>query len=138
MIEMKSATIAICGILFAWGGYSFLIARRFIMPFILAIAVIIATGVWWCGLMVLPSMGTLTLGYKNFGQGNFARAIWLGLQALIIAAGLTLTHHLIWPVYAVYALIAAILAGILNNRLPQIWGDIIFGAWLGAIVLLVV
>lgn len=137
MIEMKLATICICAVLFSLGGYCFLPARRFIMPFILAIAISVITGIWWSGLLVTPVIGTLCLGYKNFGSGNFARAIWLGLQALVIGLGLAITGHLFPILYIPYIVIAAILCGIFNNRLPQIFGDLVFGGWLGIIVLLV-
>lgn len=137
MIEMKFATIAICAALFSLGGYCFLPARRFIMPFILAIAISVVTNIWYAGLLITPVIGTLCLGYKNFGIGNFSRAIWLGLQALAIGLGLAITGHFLILLYVPYIIIAAILAGIFNNRVPQIFGDLIFGGWLGIIVLLV-
>lgn len=112
-------------------------ARRFIMPCVLALSACIILHSWWLGLLMLPTMGTLTLAYDNFGKGNFSRAIWSGLQASIIGLGLFLTGHLILPFYLSYILVNMILSGILNNRVDEIIGDLIFGAWLGSIVLLV-
>lgn len=136
-IPIKLIAIAVCGGLFSLGGFSFLAARRFIMPFILAIMVSTATNTWWTGLMVLPVIVTLSLGYKNFGQHNFARALWLMVQAVVIGIGLTLTGHLNWFLFIPYCITAAVLAGILNNRLPQIFGDLIFGGILASVLLLI-
>lgn len=136
-LPSKLIIIAICGGLFALGGYSFLPARRFIMPFILAIMASVATNVWWEGLCVLPMIAMLCLGYGNFGSGNFARSVWLGLVALVAGVGLLLTGHLAIYFYGPYVIIAAVLAGIINNRLPQIVGDFIFGSWLATIVLII-
>ena len=73
----------------------------------------------WFALTIILSMGTLVLGYKDFGEGNFARAVWLGIQALVIALRLTITGHIDWFIYIPYIIGAAVLAGILNNRVKH-------------------
>lgn len=123
-----------CGCLNAWGGYSFLTARRYIMVSVMAISVSYFSHIWWLGLILLPDMGLETLGYKNFGKGNFARALWLMVQSAALGIGLVLTAHLNVIIYAIWCIGAAVICGILNNRIKQIPGDIIFGIWLGSII----
>lgn len=137
MTELQLGTIIACACLFAWGGYSFLAARRFILPCVLGVAVSSISGVWWLGLTVLPVMVTLSLAYKHFGMGNLGRAIWLMLQAVVIGLGPHLTHHLELYFYIPYFVIAAVLAGFLNNRVNQIIGDLAFGGWLAFVVFLI-
>ncbi len=126
-----------CGCLNAWGGYSFLVARRYIMVSVIAISVSFFSHIWWLGGLCLPDMGAETLAYRWFGQGNFGRAVWLMLQSMILSGGLVLTHHLGIIPYVIWAVGAAIICGILNNRIKQIPGDIIFGTWLSSIVFLI-
>lgn len=142
MITFKLFTVIACSGLYAWGGYNWHNARRYLMPILLGgeagfIAWQNKKKDWWSGLLILPVIGTLCLAYKRFGQGNFARAVWLGLQALVIGLGLFLTGHLAWFLYVPYVIIAAVLAGALNNRVNQIIGDCIFGGWIGVIVFII-
>lgn len=136
MLEAKIIVDLICGALFSWGGFSWHNARRFIMPCVIAVMVYFTTHIWWTALMILPVMGTLCLGYKNFGDGSFSRGCWLFVQAVVIGIGLLLTHHLAWYIYIPYIIVAGVLGGTLYN-LNQVIGDIIFGCWLGIIVLFV-
>jgi len=124
----------ICGVLNAIGGYCWHNARRYLMPVVIAIGVSLSTGVLWAGLMVIPVMGTLCLGY--FGKGFLGRGAWLLLQALVIGLGLFLTHHIGWYFYIPYVIGAGVLGGLLYN-IEQVVGDFIFGSWLGLIVFLV-
>lgn len=133
MIELKLVSIGLSGILFALGGGGFLFCRRYIMPVVIAVMASLATGVWWAGVMVLPVMGTLCIGYS--GGKWLKRGLWLGLQAFVIGLGLFLTHHIGWYFYAPYVAIAAILGGTLY-LLEQMIGDCIFGCWLGVILIL--
>ena len=123
-----------CGLLNLVGGYCFLPARRFIMPTILALGISISSHTWWLGLLSLPVMGTLCLGYKN---GKWLkRGLWLALQAFVIGIGAFLVGHIAFYLYLPYVVGAFVLGATLYN-IDQIIGDFIFGSWLGIIVLLV-
>ena len=134
MIFIKIIVDLICGALNAWGGFSWHNARRYLMPVVLGITVSVLTHIWWLGLLILPVIGTLCLGYFHFG--NFGRGLWLFLQSFVIGAGLLLTGHLVWYFYIPYCIISGILGGLLV-KLYQPIGDAIEGCWLGIIVFLV-
>ena len=136
MIFLQLITVILAGVLNSWGGHSFLPARRFIMPVLLGVVASICCHTWWVGLMILPVMGTLCLGYSDFGTGNFARACWLCLQASIICFGVTVTGHLGWYFAIPYIVFAGVLGGLYKNW-QQIWGDLIAGMWLGSFILFV-
>lgn len=134
MILMKIGVILLSGILNFIGGWKWHNARRFIMPLLLAVSASLCLHIWWIGLMVLPCIGTLILGYKRFGQGNFSRAMWLFVQFSVCGLGLFLTGHLAWYFYIPYC----ILGGVLGGTLVNVWqpiGDFIEGACLGSILL---
>jgi len=124
---------AICGVLNAIGGYCWLAARRYIMPCMIAIGVSLQSGTWWLGFTVLPVMGTLCLGY--FGKGFLGRGLWLFVQAVVIAAGSTITNHLMWYFALPYVIGAFLLGGLLYD-IEQFVGDFIFGCWLSIIIFL--
>jgi hypothetical protein len=128
------------GLLDALGGGGFLFCRRYIMPSLLAAGISTITYTfnpvwysWLVGLLVTPMMGTLSLGYANFGEGNFSRAVWLLVQAAI--AGLFLVviscffhaHLLVWWLYILYVLLAGVWGGIYKNW-QQFFGDWITGS----------
>ena len=121
----------VCGMCFSLGGTSFIEERRFTMPVILSYLILLMTWKWYIALMVIPVMGTLTLGY--FGPKFWGRGSWLALQAFVIGLGLTIFHYLTWPIYVGYILGALLLAGFGYNW-TQKYGDFIFGSWLGLIV----
>lgn len=134
-ILVKLAIDAICGVLNSLGGFHFLWMRRYIMPFVLAIAASIQLHILWIGLVVLPVIGTLCLGY--FGKGShFGRGLWLFLQSLVIGIGLLLTGHIYWYFFLPYIVISGVLGGSLVNLFQPI-GDFIEGFWLGSIILLI-
>lgn len=57
-------SMGICGVLFALGGTGFKWARRFVMPFILAVIALFCTIVWWkCLAMAFLMAGALCLPY---------------------------------------------------------------------------
>lgn len=130
-----------CGALNSWGGYSWHNARRFLMPILLAgeasfIAWQKNQKNWWVGLMVLPVIGTLCLGYPS-GK-NWGRALWLFLQAVLIGLGLTITHHLLgtWFTFSMYAVLAGVLGGLYKNWWQPL-GDFVAGCYLGSIMFFV-
>lgn len=136
MIELKISCIILCGVLNSLGGYCALYCRRFIMPFVIALTVSILTHIFWLGLIVLPSILTLSFGYKRFGSGNFSRALWLVVQGFALGIGLTLTHHLSLFLFLPYILTL----GVLGGTLVRVWqplGDLIEGCFLGIIVCLI-
>lgn len=136
VLELKLAISVICGVLDAVGGFCFLPARRFIMPSILAVSISVLLHTWWLGILVLPVIATLCLAYKNFGQGNFSRGMWLFVQYTLVSVGLLLTHHLDWY----FALPYCVLGGVLGGSLVSLWqplGDFIEGFGLGLIVFLI-
>lgn len=133
IIILKILIDLTCGILFSWGGYNFLAARRYIMPSVLAVGCCIVLHSLW-GLLVTPVMGTLCLGY--FSGHNWGRALWLFLQAVIIGIGLTISGHLAWTVFIPYIITVGILGGIYKNW-QQTVGDIYAGIFLGSIIFFV-
>lgn len=136
MLIVKIISVILCGICDAIGGYSNHNFRRFIMPCVLAVTVSISTHILWLGLLVLPVIGVLVLGYKRFGEGNFSRGMWLFVVSVAASLGLLLTGHLTWY----YLLIYTIGSGVLGGSLVSLWqplGDFIEGCWLGMIVVFV-
>lgn len=134
MIFIKILTDLACGALNAWGGWKWHNARRFLMPSLLALTISFALHSWWLGLLVLPVIGSLCLGYFHFG--NFGRGLWLFLQSVIIGLGLFLTGHLSWYFYLSYTVVSGVLGGSLVN-LWQPLGDAIEGCWLGIILFMI-
>ena len=122
MIEIieKIVICAICGGLNAWGGYNWHNARRFIMPLVLVFGVSLFTHVLWSGLLVLPVVGTLCLGY--FSDKNWGRALWVFMQAVMIGLGLYLFGYISAFLYFPYVVGAGILGGNYKNW-NQIIGD---------------
>ncbi len=125
-----------CGALNSWGGFNFHNARRYMMPVLLAITVSYVLHTWWLGVVILPIIATLVLGYKNFGSGHFSRGMWLFVQYVLSGLGLCLTGHLAWYFYAPYC----VLGGVLGGSLVSLWqplGDFIEGFFLGSILFLI-
>ncbi len=136
LLIIKLVISLVCGALDALGGFCFLPARRFILPFVLAVSVSIFLHIWWIGALILPVIGTLCLGYKDFGSGKFSRGFWLFVQYVLVGLGLFLTHHLSWYVYIPYCVLGGILGGSLVDVFQPI-GDMIEGIILGAILLFI-
>lgn len=131
---LKLIIDGMCGILDAIGGYCWHDSRRFIMPVLIGLSVAFFTHTWWCFFLPLPAMGTLCIGYS--GWGNFGRALWLGLQAVMLGLGLFLLNHIVWFFYVPYVIGACVLGGLYKNW-QQLLGDFITGSWLGLVVFLV-
>ncbi len=109
------------------------------MPVVLALTFGFLTHSYLLGLSVLPVIGTLCLGYFFRGDQDLqwlGRGLWLGLQALVLGIGITVSGHLSLYFYVPYVLVAFGLAAWLY-RIEQVIGDIIFGIWLGSIVFFV-
>jgi hypothetical protein len=133
-ILIKVIADILCGVCDYLGGYHFLWMRRYIMPLVIGITVSLVTHVWWCGLLVLPEMGTLCIGYSK--DGNFGRALWIGLQCFVLGLGLLLTHHLHWYLFLPYIVLGCVLGGLYKNW-QQIIGDLVTGCYMGSIIFLV-
>ena len=133
-IVLKLVVDLCCGACDALGGWHILWMRRFLMPSIIGVAFAFATHTWWVVFLPLPAMGTLCIGYGK--DGNFGRALWIGLQCVILGLGVTITGHLAWWLYAPYIVLGCVLGGLYRNW-NQILGDIVTGCWLGIIVLFV-
>jgi hypothetical protein len=134
MIFLKLLADLGCGALNAWGGYSWHNARRYLMPLLIAISVSIITHVWWSGFMVLPTMGTLCIGYSK--DGNFGRALWIGLQCTVFGLGLAITNHFTIWLYLPYIIGGCILGGLYRNW-NQIIGDLATGFYISLFIFLV-
>ena len=134
LIVEKIICILGCAALNAWGGWKWHNSRRSLMPCLIALTISIVTRIWWTGLLVLPVIGTLTLGY--FSDKNWGRALWLFVQAVSISIGLLITGHSLWYFVLPYVVLAGVLGGIYKNW-NQIIGDSITGAYLALIVLIV-
>lgn len=131
MIFLKVISDILCGVLNALGGWKFLWMRRYIMPVIIGLTVSLVTRVWWLGFLVLPVIGTLTLGY--FSASNWGRALWLFLQSIAISLPLFIFNHIEWYFYIPYILGAGILGGFYKNW-EQVYGDFVTGFYLGSII----
>lgn len=131
---IKLGIDAFSGILNALGGYHWLFLRRYLLPVVLGIAASFMVHIWWVGFMLLPTIGTLCLGYSK--DGNFGRALWIGLQCFVLGLGLWLTHHLYWYFYLPYIVGGCVFGGLYRNW-PQVIGDYVTGCWMGLIVFLV-
>jgi len=134
MIFFQLFIQACCGACDAIGGWHILWMRRYLMPSIIGVACAIITHTWWVVFLPLPTMGTLCIGYSK--DGNFGRALWIGLQCLVLGLGLFLFHHLYWFLYLPYIVIGCVLGGLYRNW-QQIFGDIVTGCYLGIIVFLI-
>lgn len=155
-LPSKLIVMTICAALFWLGGYSWLAARRFIMPFILALMAFLATMNAWVGICMLTSMGCLCLGYGEksplrhvFGNG-WGRGVWGLLVAICLSVPLFLTHHLAWPflhhqpigpiesysILLLYLTLNFTLENALKN-IPQYIGDPLIGLGFSSILLLI-
>lgn len=123
-----------CGACDAIGGWHILWIRRFLMPVLIGVSCAYITHTWWVVFLPLPAMGTLSLGYSK--DGNFGRALWIGLQCFVLGLGLVLVHHLAWWLYAPYIIVGCVLGGLYRNW-QQIIGDLLTGSYLGLIIFLV-
>lgn len=141
MIWLILISDTVGGILDALGGYHWLFARRYIMPFVFGVVVSIITHIWWLGVLVWPAMGTLTLPYSgkepHVWMGTWWwRGIWLSIQALALSIGLVIFHHLAFGVSILYIILAGGLGSIYKDW-KQTVGDFVTGAYLGTILFFV-
>ena len=130
MVELKIAVIIMCAGLKLWGEIAWHDAQRYIMPVILGISTALITGVWWTGLLVLPMIAPICMGYKTYGPSDgFDRAVWLMLIVLAEGLGLSLTHHLSLFIYVPWVILAAIWGGISRK-----WWNVIIAPISGALI----
>ena len=141
MIAIKIAVMLASGCLMAWGGYNFKVARRFILPAILCVALALICHSWWA-LLGLSSMAALSIGYGDnaifshiFGH-SWGRSVYGLLVAICLSLPLFLTHHLVIWFFVPYLIVNFTLENALKN-VNQIVGDLIIGAGFGAIVFLI-
>ncbi len=141
IVILRLLILLISSGLFWWGGYSWLPARRFILPTLLAISCLILTHSWWC-LTMLSCMGIFCLGYGEksqlrllFGNG-FGRGIWGLLAAICLSLALVLTHHITVILWLAYLSLNFTLENALKNVNQKI-GDPIIGAGLSSVILLI-
>lgn len=142
MIELKLLSIATCGGLYFIGGAFWHNARRFILPVFMAVILCILLRSLWVGFTILPCIGILCCGYgmkspfrKTLTDAG-ARGMYLFLTCLTIGLAMLITGHLGWLLLFCYCVGAGILGGVFRN-LPIYFGDHLFGAWIGTIVLIV-
>ena len=138
---IQATVIILSGVLFAAGGYHWLICRRYFMLLVIAIGCFLITHSWW-SFTVLAGIPFLCLGYGDnspfrhiFNQG-WCRSVWGLLVALILSLGLLLTGFMPWYWFTVYLVLGFTLDNALKS-LYQIAGDFIVGASLGCIILMV-
>ena len=141
MIFLKLAVLIVSSFLFWLGGYSWLPARRFIMPAILTVLALVLTQSWWC-LSMLSCMGIFCLGYGEksplrhiFGNG-WGRGVWGLLAAICLSLPLFLTHHIGVILLLAYLSLNFTLENALKD-VKQYIGDPIIGAGFASIVLLI-
>lgn len=142
MIYLNLGAMTICAGLFWWGGFNYHNARRFFMPLFLTAVTFILTHFDIHSLLMLPSIGFLTLGYGDksplrhcFGDG-WGRGIWGLLVALALSLGLFLYGHVVWYYFAGYLVLNFIFENALK-KLPQQIGDPIIGLGFSSILLII-
>ena len=142
MILLKLITTVACGALFYWGGYDFNIARRYIMPIILAAVCAFIVHTLWIYFAMMPMIAALCLGYgenspleRIFGM-KWCRGVWGLIVALAASLGLVLGGfmHIYW--FILYLFLGFALEDSLQD-LPQYIGDPIIGCVFGALVFLI-
>lgn len=141
MIALRLTVMAICGGLFAWGGFSWHNARRFIMPLVLTLTCLYITRDLW-SLAMLTSSAAFCIGYGDksifrriFGNG-WGRGAWGFLAATCLSLPLFLTHHLSILFFFPYLILCFTLENALKN-INQIIGDLIIGASFASLILFV-
>jgi hypothetical protein len=137
-LVVKISLVVLCSGLYLLGGLFQHNLRRFVMPLVIAIGIDLILRSWWVGLTVLPVAGVLCLGYgekspfrKTLTDAG-ARGMYLFLSCFVIGLAMLFTSHLIWPLFALYAIMAGVLGGTLRT-MPIYIGDPIFGAFIGLI-----
>lgn len=141
MIELKIFIMTICGVLFWWGGFNWLPARRFIIPALICATIGFLLHSIIC-LTSLVAIAALCLGYsdKSLLGGIFGNVIGRGLWGLLCAIGISLglfvTGHISWFFWLPYLILNFCGEAFLNN-LDQWIGDPIFGMALGSIVFII-
>jgi hypothetical protein len=131
LLMVKLAIDVACGMLDSLGGFHWLFCRRYIMPAVIAVAVSYFSHVWWLGVLCLPSMGTLCIGYPS--GSNWGRGLWLFIQAIALSLGCVLLGHLAWWIAVPYIVGAGFLGGIYKNW-PQVVGDFLTGFYLSIFI----
>lgn len=136
--QLKLAVIILCAICKLVGELWWHDAQRFVMPILILCPIVsIIIHIWWVGLLLLPMIAPLVLGYKVYGSSDgFDRGMWLFLILVVEGLGLCLTHHLSWFIYVPWC----ILGGIWGATTRNLWNLIIApisGAWIGIIILFI-
>ena len=138
---VQIVAILLGGAFFAYGGYKDHNFRRFYMPVILAGACWLLTHSIW-SLTVFASSPLMCMGYGEdaplthiFNTG-WSRSIWGLIVALGASLGLFLTGHMAWYWFSLYLVLGFILDNALKN-LWQVSGDLIVGAYVGSLVLMI-
>jgi len=140
---LKLITLIVSAVLFWWGGYNWLPARRFIMPSVITVTTVIITHWWWALLLMLPPMSLfLSLGYGPksefyylFGDGC-GRGVWGLLVGIAASLGLCMAGHLQLYWFIPYLAVSFTLENLLKS-LPQDEGDPIIGLGFASIMLLI-
>ena len=139
---IKLLIVLICSALFWVGGKWNHNAKRFVMPFILAISALFITHFDWWTLTMLSTMGIFCLGYGEdsplhhiFGNG-WGRGVWGLLAGLTLSTGLFFSGHLHLYFYLPYLALSFTLENVLKD-LNQNLGDPLIGAGFGLILFLI-
>ncbi len=141
MLGIRIIIMIVCAGLFFWGGYNFKPARRFIMPFIIAISCAWLSHSWWV-LTGLSAMALFSLGYgdssilRRIFNNGWGRSVYGLLGALALSLGLLCTGHIAWYYFIGYLALNFTLENALKN-IPQKIGDPIIGLGFSLILILV-
>ena len=130
-----------CGALFSWGGYSWLAARRFFMPAVLASAEFGFTHDWWA-LTALLAMAAFSLGYSqksplghSLGDA-WGRGVWGLLGAYSLSVGVLASGHAYWYFVLPYWGLNFTLENALK-RVQQVTGDFFIGLGFSSILFII-
>lgn len=140
-IAIKILLSLTCSALFWWGGHSFKVARRFIMPFILALGCYLYTGTIWC-ISQFTAMASFSLGYgvdsvfKHIFGNGWGRSVWGLLGALALSLGLFVAGHLSLIHFLAYLAVNFVLENALKDINQKI-GDPIIGLGFSSIIFIV-
>jgi hypothetical protein len=139
---IKLVVMLICAALYFIGGLCFLPARRFIMPFVIALACAFFTGVWWAFFLPLPMIGCLCIGYgedswlRKILPDAIARAVWGFLVAITASFGLLMAGFLPLWAFMPYLAVNLLLNGLLVHW-KQVIADPILGLGFSSLILFV-
>ena len=109
--------------------------QRFVLPPIYSLAVSYITGTWWLGLLTLPMIAPIDLGYKDYGsKDSVARALWLFVICVVGSFSLAWLGYISWG-FEIPFLICSGWVGTLDRNIWNVIGAPLNGLTIGLPIL---